>query len=148
MSLLKSNYKTNPKASFTMAMLLTLSLASTGCSTISDGMNAVGTGLVGVAESSQRFLSDVDINKEADDQFRLVQHFDEPVRELDSYAMRVEAMDACPEGYVYLNRSAKSMKAFGEHDASCASGGCGFELEWVIQCQVVPEEPFSFFGKI
>lgn len=122
--------------------------AVTGCSTVGDGVNTVGAGFVYVAEGAQKLVSSVEVEKIDANNFILQQDFNEPVRELDSWAMRIEAREVCPQGYVYLNRNALNNGGFGVSDADCAaSSSCSYKLQWRIQCQDVPKEPFSFFGK-
>jgi len=123
-------------------------LGLSGCSTISDGVDAIGSGVVYVAEGTQKLTTDVTVEKESDGKFILQQSFNQPVKSLDSWAMRVEARELCPEGYIYLNRNALRSGGFGVSDADCTiSGACDFQLQWRIKCQKVPQEPFSLFGK-
>ncbi|MDX1352539.1 MAG: hypothetical protein R3254_05960 [Thiomicrorhabdus sp.] len=120
----------------------------TGCSTITNGIDAVGSGVVYVAEGFDKVASDVSVEKKADDQFALTERFYEPVRSLDSWSMRIESRELCPQGYVYLNRYAKKTSGFAYSDAQCEGEmSCEYKLEWLIQCQDVPKEPFTLFGK-
>ncbi len=129
-----------------LSMLATVAL--TGCSTVGDGVDSVGKGIIYLAEGTQKIASDVQVEKIDDNKFKLEQTFYEPVNSLDSWAMRIEARAACPDGYVYINRNALKDGGFGLSDAECAgSESCDFKLQWRIECQDVPEEPFSFFGK-
>lgn len=119
-----------------------------GCSTLSDSMDYVGNSIVSASEATVQFTSDVKVEALEDKQFALAQTFNEPVRSLDSWAMRIEAREACPEGYVYLNRNAVKSAGFGIVDSECVgTGSCSYELQWRIKCQDVPDEPFSLFGK-
>lgn len=131
-----------------LVLALSALFGLSGCSTIGDGVDAIGSGLVYVAEGAQQAISNVEVEKIDDNNFVLQQSFNEPVRELDSWAMRIEAREVCPQGYIYTNRNALNDGAFGISDADCAaSGNCTYKLQWRIECQDVPEEPFSFFGK-
>lgn len=119
-----------------------------GCSTVSNSVDAVGSGVVYVAEGFDQIASDVKVEKQADDKFTLSERFYEPVRSLDSWSMRIEAREVCPQGYVYLNRFAQKSSGFAYSDAQCEGEmSCEYKLEWLIQCQDVPKEPFSLFGK-
>ena len=131
-----------------MLVLGLSALSLSGCSTISDGMDAVGSGLVSAAEGFDQATSDVVVEQKTDDQFVLTEYFYEPVRKLDSWSMRIEAREACPQGYIYLNRFAQKDSLFAESDAQCENEmSCKYKLEWLIKCQDVPKEPFSLFGK-
>ncbi len=119
-----------------------------GCSTIGDGMDSAGSAVVSLTEATAQSISDINVEKLGDKKYSLVQSFDEPVRSLDSWAMRIESREVCPEGYVYLNRKAVKSSLFASSDNECvASGSCHYELQWQIRCEAIPEEPFSFFGK-
>ena len=134
------------KAGMVLSTLGLLSL--TGCSTISDGANSVGAGVVWLAEGATQITTDVDVAKTDDKHYVLKQSFNQPVTSLDSWAMRIEARKVCPDGYVYVNRNAVKSGALGVSGADCAaSHSCGYELQWRIKCQDVPQEPFSLFGK-
>ena len=139
--------KTQSKtAGLVLAGLLAFSL--TGCSTVGKGVNAVGSSVVYVAESADKAISDVKVDKTADDQFTLTETFYEPVRSLDSWSMRIESRELCPQGYVYVNRNAFKSSEFAYSDDQCVGGkSCEYKLQWQIQCQDVPKEPFSLFGK-
>lgn len=120
----------------------------TGCSTIGKGVDSVGAGVIAIGEGFEKMATDVTVEKVESDQYALAQTFHEPVASLDSWAMRIEAREVCPEGYIYLNRSARKSGGFELSDADCAAGAaCSFKLEWQIKCQEVPDEPFSLFGK-
>lgn len=119
----------------------------TGCSTIGSGVDSVGESIVSLGESFERMASDVKVEKLSEEQFALTQTFYEPVKSLDSWAMRIEAREVCPKGYIYLNRNARNSGSFATHEGECTGGACAFDLEWRIKCHDVPEEPFTFFGK-
>ncbi|WP_051144813.1 hypothetical protein [Thiomicrorhabdus sp. Kp2] len=144
----KSHIQMTKSKSLVVMALSVSALNLTGCSTIADGMDAVGSGVVYVAEGFDKVASEVAIEKKADDQFVLTENFYEPVRSLDSWSMRIEARDVCPQGYIYLNRFAQKTSGFAYSDAQCeADMPCEYKLEWLIKCQDVPKEPFSLFGK-
>jgi len=118
-----------------------------GCSTIGDGVDAAGSGVLSAGQAYGKATSDVHVEAISTEQFKLVKTYDEPVRSLDSWAMRIESRQLCPEGYVYVNRFASKTAPFGMDDAQCLTDNCIYKLEWQIKCQKVAEEPFSFFGK-
>lgn len=125
--------------------LLTLS----GCSTISNGVDSVGKGVVYAGEGLEKATHDVSVDKIDDEHFNLSVEYHEPVRKLDSWAMRIEAREVCPKGYVYLSRNARKTGGFAYSDTQCQGEmSCSYQLEWRIKCQDVPDEPFSLFGKI
>ena len=135
------------KTAVASSLLLTPFILN-GCSTLSDSADAVGSGVVYIAEGVQKTVADVQVKKIDESNFELQTSFNEPVQSLDSWAMRIEARKLCPDGYIYENRNAIRAGAFGESDAAClAAGNCTYKLNWRIKCQDVPEEPFSFFGK-
>jgi hypothetical protein len=122
--------------------------ALAGCSTLSDGVDAVGKGVVYIGESVETATSDVTVVKVDEDIYALSETFYEPVKSLDSWAMRIEAREACPKGYVYLSRNARKTGGFAYSEVQCEGEmSCAFNLEWRIKCQDVPDEPFSLFGK-
>lgn len=144
----KASKTLSSKKRLSLTIGLVIGLASiTGCSTLSDGVDAAGSGLVSAAESAQRVMTDVKVTKIDTDLYELQSSFSEPVRSLDSWAMRVEAREVCPDGYVYEQRKALSQQAFGVSDEACVGANCTYSLQWRIKCADVPEEPFSFFGK-
>lgn len=119
-----------------------------GCSTVSKGVDSLGQGIISLGESFERAATDVEVKKLADDQFALAQTFEEPVKSLDSWALRIEAREVCPDGYVYLSRNARKAGGFAYSEAQCSGEmDCTYQLEWQIRCEDVPEEPFSLFGK-
>jgi len=124
-------------------------LALSGCSTLSNGVDSVGKGVVYAGEGLEKVTHDVNVEKVNDERFNLSTEYNEPVRKLDSWAMRIEAREVCPKGYVYLSRNARKTGGFAYSDTQCQGGmSCSYQLEWRIKCQDVPDEPFSLFGKI
>ena len=130
------------------SLVISMPMALNGCSAIGKGVDAVGSGVVAVAEGVQKVTADVKVNKIDNENFELQISFNEPVKSLESWAMRIEARELCPDGYVYENRNVVKSSQFNEYDADCvSSANCTYKLNWRIKCQDVPEEPFSFFGK-
>lgn len=123
-------------------------LSLSACSTVTSGIDSVGHGVVSVGESMQRKIADVEVKQLKQDQFFLAQSFHEPVNSLDSWALRIESREVCPQGYIYLSRNARKMGNFAYSAEQCyGEMNCSYKLEWQIQCADVPEEPFSLFGK-
>lgn len=145
----KKMFTTKPKRAIkTASLLLTIPIFLSGCSTLSSGVDAVGNGVVTIAEKAQQITADVKVNKIDNENFELQTSFNEPVKSLDSWALRIEARELCPDGYVYDNRNIVKSSSLNHSDADCiASGSCAYTLQWRIKCQEVPDEPFSFFGK-
>lgn len=122
--------------------------ALSGCSTMSSGVESVGKGIVYVGEGIEKMTTDVKVEKVDDERFNLSVTFHEPVKTLDSWALRIEAREVCPKGYIYLSRNARKTGGFAYSEAQCeAEMSCGYALEWRIKCEDVPNEPFSLFGK-
>ena len=141
-----SNIKQKLKMAIVVPSLCVVSLS--GCSTINDSANTVGESVVWLAEGTTKLTTDVKVDKVDDKNFILQQTFNEPVKTLDSWALRIEARELCPEGYIYTNRNAFRDAAFGEANNEClANSRCQYQLQWRIKCQQVPQEPFSLFGK-
>jgi len=129
------------------ALLVSALTSMVGCSTIGDGIDSAGSGMIKVGEAYGQATSKVNIEELAEKKFKLTTHYNEPVASLDSWTMRIEARELCPEGYIYLNRLASKQSAFGVSSVDCVGGSCGYKLEWQIECRKLTEEPFSFFGK-
>ena len=84
----------------------------------------------------------------AKDHFQLTEHFNEPVINFDSWALRAKSREVCPDGYIYESRQALKTAGFGSTHSACLDGAnCTYALEWRIKCADVPYEPFSIFGK-
>jgi len=142
-SIKMSQFKT---VGLVLAGLLVMNL--TGCSTVGKGVNAVGSGVVYAAEGVDKAINNVEVTKTSDDNFTLTETFNEPVRSLDSWSLRIESRELCPNGYVYVNRFAHKTSEFAYSDNQCESDmSCEYKLQWKIKCQDVPKEPFSLFGK-
>jgi len=123
-------------------------LGLSGCSTISSGVDSVGEGIIYVAEGIEKVPSDVKVWKVSEARYDLSLEFYEPVKSLDSWAMRIEAREVCPDGYIYLSRNARKSSGFAYSEAQCEGEmSCAYQLEWRIKCEDVPDEPFSLFGK-
>ena len=132
----------------TLGLIFSGVVVMSGCSTISKGVDSVGQGVVALGEGFEKIATDVQVEALSDQKFALSQIFQEPVSTLDSWAMRIESKALCPDGYIYENRNARKVGGFEWSHAECAAGSdCRYQLEWRIQCQDVPEEPFSLFGK-
>jgi len=140
--------KVSIKLTGTLALVSLGLFTLSGCSTIADGVNSAGKGMVTVGEGFEKLTSDVSVEKLSEDRYRLSETFNEPVTSLDSWAMRIEAREVCTEGYVYLSRNARKTGGFAYSDLQCTGGmSCSYDLEWRIKCQDVPKEPLSLFGK-
>lgn len=146
--IMKVMMKTTQKFKILTALTLAGSLFLAGCSTMNDSVNTVGKSVVWVAEGATKLATDVSVEKIDDKHYVLQQTLAQPIKSLDSWAMRIQAREVCPEGYIYENRNAVKLGAFAQSDNECVGGqNCGYELKWRIKCQKVPKEPFSLFGK-
>lgn len=89
----------------------------------------------------------VQTEKNDETHYTLQAHYSDPPRNMDSYAMRKQSKEVCPQGYEILTKSAEKSGPLGRDDAQCAtSEKCDYTLQWRIVCVDKPEQPFSIFG--
>ncbi len=118
------------------------------CSSFSDILDSTGKSFVSVGDGFASLTGDVQVIQVSDGTYDLIEQFDEPVTNFDSWSMRVKAKQICHEGYIYQSRQAVRAGEFAKDHVTCAEGeSCGYALEWRIECKKVPYEPFSLFGK-
>ena len=136
------------KTGFKTILLAASVILLSACSTIDDSVDSFGRGMLSVGDSLQSVTGNVQTKKVDEKRFHLTEGYNEPVTTFDSWSLRAKAREICPTGYLYENRQAYKMGAFGKTHEQCADkSSCAYVLEWRIRCEEVPYEPFSLFGK-